>query len=95
MKNEDFENLINLHTKAIKGEIKAGNDMLNFRMNTLEKKIDNNVKVVNQIKKETLGVRLIHQHPKMSLFIAILIVFGLIFLTNHTEFRDLLFFLKR
>lgn len=95
MKNEELKELIILHTKAIKGEIKASGDMLNFRIDKIEEKIDNNHEDVNQIKKETLAVRLIHQHPKVSLFIVLLIVFGFIFLNQNIEIRDLLFFLKR
>ncbi|MBA7624853.1 hypothetical protein ES703_32267 [subsurface metagenome] len=95
MENEDIKEWMNLHTKAIKGEIKASGDMLNFRINTIEKKIDNNHEVIDRIKKETLAVRLIHQHPKVSLFICLLIICGFIFLTNNIEIRDLLFFLKR
>ncbi len=94
MRNEDIKCWMDLHTKAIKGEIKANGDMLNFRMNTLEKKIDNNVKVVNQIKKETLIVRLIHQHPRVSLFLAVLIVLGFVYISKAIEFKDLLFFIK-
>ena len=95
MRNEDIKCWMDLHTKAIKGEIKATGDLTNLRIDSLEKKIDNNHEVVERIKRETIVVRLVHQHPKVSLFIVVLIVCGFIFLTSHIEFRDLLFFLKR
>ncbi len=95
MRNEEIKDWMDLHTRAIKGEIKASGDMLNFRMDSIEKKIDNNHEVVDQIKKETLIVRLIYNHPKKALFVTILIFFGFIFLSNNIEFKDLLFFLKR
>lgn len=95
MENEDIKCWMDLHTKAIKGEIKAQGDITNIRIDSLEKKIDNNHVIVDRIKKETLAVRLIHQHPKVSLFIVLLAIFGFIFLTNNIEIRDLLFFLKR
>lgn len=95
MENEDIKCWMNLHTKAIKGEIKAQGDITNIRIDSLEKKIDDNHVVLDRIKRETMVVRLIHQHPKVSLFMVVLIVCGFIFLTSHIEFRDLLFFLKR
>jgi len=94
MRDEELKELIGLHTQAIKGEIKASGDMLNFRIDGLEKKIDNNHEVVDKLKKETLVVRLMYQHPKMSLFIIILIFLGFIFLSSNIEFKDLLFFIK-
>ncbi len=95
MKNEEIKDWMDLHTRAIKGEIKASGDMLNFRMDSIEKKIDNNHEVVDQIKKETLVVRLIHNHPKKALIITILIIFGFIFLSKNVEITDLLTFIKR
>jgi len=95
MKNEDIKEWMNLHTKAIKGEIKASGDITNFRIDSLSKKFDENHKILDQVKKETTFVRLMYNHPKKTLFIAILIVCGFIFLSNNVEIRDLLFFLKR
>ena len=95
MRNEEIKDWMDLHTRAIKDEIKASGDMINFRIDAIEKKIDNNHEVVNQIKKETFVVRLIHNHPKKALFITILIIFGFIFLSNNVEIIDLLTFLKR
>ena len=95
MRNEEIKEWMNLHTRAIKGEIKANGDMLNFRMDGIEKKIDNNHEVVDRIKKETIVIRLIYNHPKKALFIVILIFFGFIFLSNNVELKDLLILLKR
>ena len=95
MKNEEIRDWMDLHTRAIKGEIKATGDMLDFRIDAIEKKIDKNHEVVDRIKKETLIVRLIYNHPKKALFITILIFFGFIFLSNNVEITDLLTFIKR
>ena len=95
MNNIEIKEWMDLHTRAIKGEIKANGDMINFRIDAIENKIDNNYKVVDQIKKETLVVRLIHNNPKKALFITILIIFGFIFLSNNVEIKDLLTFLKQ
>ncbi len=95
MRNEEIKDWMDLHTRAIKGEIKANGDMLNFRMDAIEKKIDNNHEIIERVKKETFVVRLIHNHPKKALIITALIVFGFIFLSNNFEFKDLLTILKR
>ena len=95
MKNEDIKEWMDLHTRAIKAEIKVSGDMINFQIDAIEKKIDLNYKVVEQIKKETLVVRLIHNHPKKALIITVLIIFGFIFLSNNVEITDLLTFIKR
>ncbi len=94
MRNEEIKDWMDLHTRAIKGEIKASGDMLNFRINAIEKKIDKNYKVVEQVKKETLVVRLIHNHPRKALIITVLIIFGFIFLSNTVSIIDLLPFIK-
>jgi len=95
LKNEELKELINLHTKVIRAEIKASGDITNLCIDSLSKKFDDNHKILDQVKKETTFVRLMYNHPKKTLFVAILIVFGFVFLLNNIELRDLLFFLKR
>jgi len=94
MRNEDIKCWMDLHTKAIKGEIKASGDITNIRIDSLEKKIDDNHEIVDKIKKDTLIVRLMHQHPKMALFVVVLIIFGVIFLSSNIDLPDFLKFLK-
>ena len=95
MRNEDIKCWMDLHTKAIKGEIKAQGDLINIQIDSLEKKIDDNHEVVDKIKKDTLVVRLMHQHPKVSLFIVVLVICGIIFLSSNMDLPDFLKFLKR
>ena len=94
MRNEELKELITLHTQGVRAEIKATGDLVNLRINSLEKKIDNNHVVVEQIKKETLVVRLVHRHPKISLLIFFILVCGVIFITTKIEFGDLFSFIK-
>lgn len=95
MKNEELKELIGLHTQGVRAEIKATGDLIDIRINCLEKKLDNNHKVVDRIDKETIFVRLMYNHPRKTLFIVVLVIFGFIFLSSNVEFKDLLFFIKR
>jgi len=94
MRNEDIKELMELHTQGVRAEIKATGDLVNIRINGLEKKIDNNHIVVDRINKETVFVRLMYNHPKKTVFIVVLIIFGFMFLSNNIDLPEFLKFLK-
>lgn len=77
MTNVELKELMNVVMTGIRAEIKAGNDMINYKMDELiqYQKIQNGR--TQKLEEETKVWRLIHRNPKASIMLILLIVAGL------------------
>ena len=86
MTNNELKEWIELHSKGIKAEVKARNDVLEFKLDKVieHQKLTNGR--IGVLESETRIVRFFSKYPKM----AILVVLGFVFLFNINEILDII-----